>query len=633
MVIRRDMSRRSSARPAKLWQTQHTYPGGDRLWQLNPAVIDAFGQAEQRLLQSDWQQVAANPNSVCWVRQFALPVSELRLADGTALSRHAGGLGRDKLPVQSWLQRQYQPGDAALVAVFENPYQDYLEVRLPTGVNPNKAGLTATYFSGRVEAIWRKSIPGSYTPGVNQPGLAMLSQFRTMEVCEMADATAATARQPWQFGFLVPLGESTPSLLIRMPMEVDPNAEDPWKFTVVDDCLYMQLHQGQSPGEHAVEVACGNGSYVPAPVGSNPYFNDWKDTGPLRPDCPARRVYRTDLDFGSNLLQPLWTGAGPVVSSQGFELDLADPDGKTLCLLDEVRLDSGNPLEATQEKILVFRYQEGDVAAPTRCEYRISSRDLGPDRKIVLPSKPVAIDARYVFFIASADQPEKLSEQVVRTTLRAVTSRSELAQGTFFYDAAQHFLYLCPYPGSEPTVSHWVGGRSDPVHLVRGLYTLGGNAYGHQKQYAWGCGLGMPAETYEDVTVGFSPGHTLSTVPGTVVRDCTFRWCGADVGRGGEVSGDVRHTADRIQRPELHVDHCIFDVGNSFLFDGNDNPTKNIPFANHHIWENSYFLPAMCGMQGPVVGPVLLQQRRAELPFRRTRRRGCRGVRESDRAQ
>ena len=71
------------------------------------------------------------------------------------------------------------------------------------------------------------------------------------------------------------------------------------------------------------------------------------------------------------------------------------------------------------------------------------------------------------------------------------------------------------------------------------------------------------------------------------------------MGLGGEISGSVRHTTDRIGRPELHVDHCTFDVSNSFLFDYNDSPTKNIPFANHHIWENCYFLPAMGGGMGP----------------------------------
>jgi hypothetical protein len=188
---------------------------------------------------------------------------------------------------------------------------------------------------------------------------------------------------------------------------------------------------------------------------------------------------------------------------------------------------------------------------------------------------------------------------MVWSPLRAAASRAEMAQGTYYDDAAGHALYVCLFPGSEPAVSRWGGGRSDPIVTIRGLYVLGGNAYGHQKQYGWGAGLGAPADVYDDISVGFSPGHTLSTVPGSVVRDCTFRWAGADVGRGGEVSGDERHTADRIRRPELHVDHCVFDVSNAFLFDLNDNPTKNIPFANHHIWERSYFLPGMCGTQGP----------------------------------
>ena len=122
-------------------------------------------------------------------------------------------------------------------------------------------------------------------------------------------------------------------------------------------------------------------------------------------------------------------------------------------------------------------------------------------------------------------------------------------------------------------------------------------------------------------------------MPGGLVRDCTFRWCGADVGMGGPVSGFERHTADRLKRPELHVDHCTFDCSNSFLFDGNDNPTKNIPFANHQIWENSYFLAEMAGLPGPVVGRALLQQRRAELHLHRPRRRGRGDLRGADRAE
>ena len=587
------------ARPAALWQARHTYPGGDHLWQLDPAVIGKFGQTQQRLLQDGWRQVAANQDSACWVRPFALPAWELKPADGPALRRAEGRLHRDQLPLHGWLQRQFQTGDAALAAVLDNPYQDYLEVRLPQGVDPNRSGLTATCFTGRVEAVWRKSVPGEYHPGVNQPGLAMLSHFRTLEAGVTAAATAATATQPWQFGCLVPLGESVPTLLMRMPADVDPNVEDPWKFTVVDDCLYVQLPPGDSPADHAVEVACHSGSSVSSPVGSNPSFFDWQDAGPLRPDWPAVRVYRTDLDFGSNRLEPLWSAGGPMVGSPGFQLDASDPTGRTLRLLAEVRLDADDPPGGAGEKTLIIRYSEGDPASPTKREHRVSSQELGPDRRIVLPSQPIAFDSRYAFCIAPATEPGRMTEQSVATLLRLVSAKTELAQGTYYYDASGHGFYVCPFPGSEPIVSRWVGGRSDPMHLVRGLYTLGGNAYGHQKQYCWGCGLGMPADVYEDVTAGFSPGHTLSPVPGTVVRNCTFRWCGADVGRGGEVSGDERHTADRIKRPELHVDHCIFDVGNAFLFDGNDSPTKNIPFGNHHLWEHSYFLPAMVGMMGP----------------------------------
>jgi len=587
------------ARPERTWHAVHAYAGKDRLWKLDPAVTAKLGAAGRRRLDGGWRRVEAGKDSACWVRQFALPAFELARPDGTALARHEGPLERNKLPVYGWLQRQVQTGDPALQAVFDNPNQDYLEVRLPAGVDPNRLGLSVGCFSGRVEAVWRKGVPGEYSPGVNAPGLAMLSHFRTMEACSSAEATAATLREPWQFGFLVPLGETRPALFMRMPAEVDPNAEDPWRLTVVDDCLYVWLLQGESPAGHSVEVASNATNYAAAPVGSNPSFADWQDVGPLRPDWPAARVYRTELDFGANALEPLWIHGGPAVSTQGFELDTADPTGRTLHLLDDVRLDAGDPPGAPREKVLLVRYHEGEAASPVRREFRVSSRQIGIERRIVLPSKPVAFDSRYVLFVAPADRPEAMVEQVVAATLRQVPSRQDLAQGTFCYDASGHVLYVCLPPATEPWAFGWQGGRSDPIHLVRGLYTVGGNAYGHQKQYCWGSGLGIAAGVFDDVSVGFSPGGNMPTVPGSVVRDCTFRWCGAEVGRGGVLSGDERHTADRIRRPELHVDHCVFDAGNAFLFDGNDNPTKNIPFGNHHVWENSYFLPAMGGMMGP----------------------------------
>ena len=293
------------ARPAPLWHAVHAYAGGDRLWKLDPAVTAKFGKPEQRLLNDGWRQVAADKDSACWVRQFALPVCTLTGTNGETLVRHEGGLPRAQLPIHGWLQRQFQTGDAALAAVFDSPNQDYVEVRLPAGADPNQNGLTATCFSGRVEAVWRKGVAGAYTPGVNQAGLAMLSHFRTLEAGATLEATAGSATQPWQFGFLVPLGESLPVLLMRMPADVDPNAEDPWKFTVVDDCLYVMLPKGESPTEHAVEVACNSASSTPAPVGSNPSFSDWQDAGPLRPDWPAVRVYRTELDFGGDSQTPL----------------------------------------------------------------------------------------------------------------------------------------------------------------------------------------------------------------------------------------------------------------------------------------------------------------------------------------
>jgi hypothetical protein len=587
------------ARPARAWQALHTYAGGDRLWKLDPAVTGVMGKPETRLLKDGWRQVQSGKESACWVRQFALPVSELARPDGTMLPRHEARLGREQLPVNGWLQRQFEAGDSVLQAVLDNPFQDYVEVRLAAGVDPNRDGLGVRCFGGRVEAVWRKAVAGEYSPGVNAPGLAMMSQFRTMEAGPTIEATAATAGESWQFGFLVPLGQSAPVLLMRMPGDVDPNAEDPWKFTVVDDCLYVFLPKGESPATHSIEAACNSDNYT-AGVGGNSAFYDWQDAGLLRPDWPAIRVYRTEMDFGGGPPASLWSEGGPTVQSQGFEIDPGDPSGKTLHLLDEVRLDAGDPPGQASEKTLIVRYFEGDAAAPVRREHRLSSKRIGADRRIVLPSKPAAFDSRGVLLIAPASQPDRGIEQLPGVRLRQVASRGELAQGTYCYDPRGHVLYVCLLPGSEPWANGWGSGpRTDPTHLVRGLYTVGGNAYGHQKQYCWGTGLGIVGDLFDDVSVGFSSGHNLNAVPGSVVRDCTFRWCGADVGMGGRISGFERHTADRLKRPELHVDHCTFDCSNSFLFDGNDNPTKNIPFANHQIWENSYFLAEMAGLQGP----------------------------------
>jgi hypothetical protein len=312
------------ARPAHAWRATHTYAGGDRLWKLDPAVTATLGKPETRLLKDGWRQVQSGKDSVCWVRQFALPVHELARFDGTLLARHEARLGRDQLPVYGWLQRQFETGDPALQAVLDNPFQDYLEVRLPAGVDPNRDGLSARCSSGRVEAVWRKAAAGEYSPGVNSPGLAMMSEFRTMEVGPTAEATAATAGENWQFGFLVPLGQSAPVLLMRMPGDVDPNAEDPWKFTVVDDCLYVYLPKGEPPAAHWIEAACNSDNYT-AGVGGNSAFYDWQDAGLLRPDWPAIRVYRTDMDFGGGRRLRSGATAVPACKARGSRSIRATP--------------------------------------------------------------------------------------------------------------------------------------------------------------------------------------------------------------------------------------------------------------------------------------------------------------------
>ena len=309
----------------------------------------ALGKSEKRPLMDGWRQVQADKDSACWVRQFALPACELARPNGAVLRRHEARLGHAQIPLGGWLQRQFQSGDPTLAAVLDNPYQDYLEVRLPAGVDPNRGGLSVSYFTGRIEAVWRKAAGGEYTVSVNAAGLAMMSLFRTMDTAATAEATAATAAEPWQFGFLVPLGESLPVFLMRMPGNVDPNAEDPWRFTVVDDCLYVHLPKSESPAGHSVEAACNTTNYT-AYIGGNSSLYDWRDAGPCGRIGLRVRVYRTPMDFGGRPADPLWPYEEPSVVTQGFEIDPADPTGRTVHLLGDVRLRRGRSARQSQGK-------------------------------------------------------------------------------------------------------------------------------------------------------------------------------------------------------------------------------------------------------------------------------------------
>jgi hypothetical protein len=590
------------AQPATAWQTVQTYPTGDKLWQLDAATVAKLGKNETRVLSDGWKKVRADKDSAWWVRQFALPTFAMKLPGGQELARQQAQIDRSAMPLNSWRQRQNQTGDPELAAVFDNPYQDCLEVRLPSAVDPGAPGLTAEYFNARVEGLWRGTVVGS-GPAVNKAGAIMLSEFRTMEALATPEATAATAGYNWSFGFLVPMGQSAPTLLMRMPAfeddpatpnvkkAVDPNTEDFWRLAVVDDCLYVFPPLSEVPAKHVVDIACNSGLYVYG-TGGNSGFMDWHDAGTLK-NIPTAKVFSTELDFDHEAYYPLWAAGQPGIPTQGFEIDLADPAGKTIHILDNVRLDASGP----GDKILTFTYFEGNPASPTKKEFKVNSKDLRPDRKVVLPSQPISFPDRMAFAIAPAGTPQQMAEQQQGISLKTVATRAEIVPGTCFYDGDEHRFYVCPSAGSLPYAGGWSGCRYEPLATLRGLYLLGGNSYGHQKQYGWGSGLNVPSRLIDDVSVGFSTTGVLSGVPGTECRDCLFRWAQSEIGGGGEVSGDVRHTADRIKKPQLHVKHCTFDIANSFLFDGNDNPTKNIPFGNHHIWEDNTFVSIMAGLQ------------------------------------
>ena len=170
-----------------------------------------------------------------------------------------------------------------------------------------------------------------------------------------------------------------------MPKDVDPNAEDPWKFTVVDDCLYVFLPKGESPAEHLIDAACDEVNYT-AGVGGNSAFYDWQDAGLLRPDWPAVRVYRTELDFGDGA-EPLWQ-SGPSVQTQGFDLDPADPTGRTLRLADEVRLDAGDPPGQAERKDADFPLLRGRHGRAARASIASARSNSLPTAAWSCPKSP-----------------------------------------------------------------------------------------------------------------------------------------------------------------------------------------------------------------------------------------------------
>ena len=283
----------------------------------------------------------------------------------------------------------------------------------------------------------------------------------------------------------------------------------------------------------------------------------------------------------------------------------------------------------------MFRYFEGDPARRRQREHRVSSKHTRPGpagRAAQQAGRPSlrATPSSSLRRISRSSWPSRWSGRRCGRWRR----EHELAQGTYYLRRGRPRLVCLPVPRQRAGASRTgCGGRSDPVHLVRGLYMLGGNAYGHQKQYGWGCGLGMPADVFDDVTVGFSPGtHAQHRARHRGPR------LHVPLGRGrrGPRRRGLRrraahgrpHPAARAARRPLRLRR-----GQLVPVRRQRQPDQEHPLRQpSHLGEQ--LLPAgHVRHAGAVVGPVLLQQRGAELHLRRPRRRGRGGLREPDRPQ
>ena len=355
----------------------------------------------------------------------------------------------------------------------------------------------------------------------------------------------------------------------------------------------------------------------------NSGFFDWHDGGSIK-GAPAAKIFATELDFDSDDHDPLWLPGHVSIPTQGFQLDVSDPTGRTIHLLDDVRLDASGP----GEKLLTFTYLDGSTASPVRHEVKISSKDLKPDRRVVLPTPPTGFPDRGAFTIAPATAPQQAVEQSPWIAAKVVASPSDMAPGCCWYDPSKHQFYVCPPAGNLEFVGAWSGCRYGPVEHLRGLYLLGGNSYGHQKQYGWGSGLTVPSRLIEDVTVGFSTTGVLSSVPGTEVARLPVP-LGAVRNRPRRRTLRRRaphrrpHQEARTSRQTLRLRRRQLVPLRRQRQPDQEHPLRQPPHLGRQLLHVDHERAA-----GLLVGPVRVRQRGAEQPLHRLRRRGHRMLRK-----
>ena len=402
-----------------------------------------------------------------------------------------------------------------------------------------------------------------------------------MDAGPTAEATAATAAEPWQFGFLVAAGRIGARAADANARRRGSQRRRPVAVHRRRRLSLRLSSQGRVAGGALDRSGLQFGPTTRPACGGNSAFYDWQDAGPLRPDWPAVRVYRTADGFRRQARRRRsGSEGGPACRRRDSKSTPAiRAAGRSACWTTCGWTPAIRPANRAKRvlDLPLFRGRSGRSRAARVSRQLEATRARPADRAAeqagglrpaIRPAhRPGAIGRR---------MPSS-SKTAVR--LRQAASRSEMAQGTYWYDAAGHALLRLP-DARRRAVDLAMGRRAERSvpRLVRGLYTVGGNAYGHQKQYCWGNGLCVVADVFDDMSMGFSSGQQhqrRARRPWSAIAPSAG--AAATMGMGGEISGFERHTADRIKRPELHVDHCIFDVSNSSCSTATTTPPRTSP--------------------------------------------------------
>ena len=218
-------------------------------------------------------------------------------------------------------------------------------MRLPAGVDPNQQGLTVTCFSGRVEAVWRKSgrraatRPASTRRAGDAEPLPHDGSRRHARGDRRHRRAALAVRVPRAAGRDAARAADADAGR-RGPERRRSRGSSPWSTTA---CT-CSCPSGESPAGHCDrgrlqqhQLRAGVRS---AAIRTSPTGRTRVRCGPTGRRCAC--IARNWISAATR-----WSRCGPAASRwrsrQGFELDPADPTGGRCDLLDEVRLDARRP--------------------------------------------------------------------------------------------------------------------------------------------------------------------------------------------------------------------------------------------------------------------------------------------------